>query len=911
MIADLMAGLLKANLAAAAGVLAVLLLRRAVRARFGARAAYGLWAAPIVAGIAVLLPHPARQAPPPVLLAPVEAVAEVFDATAAPVAVAPVRAGPNAAQIAFAVWLAGTLGAAGLLAFHQARFLASLGRVSREHGRLRRAGRPGVGPALVGVLRPWIVTPADFEDRFGEGERALILAHEETHLARGDAAANGLSCALQAACWFNPLAHVAARLARIDQELACDAAVIERFPAARRAYAELLLKTQIAAQPLPLGCHWPAHAAHPLKERIAMLKSPLPGRPLRAAGLFVSGALIAALGGLAWAAQPGQAGGAGAPGPAVGPGPAERAQAERDFAASPPEFRKLCRPRPDRTVSNDCTTITQSPWAALPTRADLMALYPAQARRDGVEAYIALNCDFADSGKVGECGVIDVGAVGRDGKKLADPSAYGFDRAALAATRYMAAQPKPGDRRLWNFWLGFSEKTNGGLYIANPPVPREKLVAPPPPGSPVARPVWVQKPTAADIARAYPAAAAKAHDRGYATIACKFSPAGRLRDCKVVNEPSAGSWFGAAALKLADSFQAKTVDANGDQVGGGTVLIPIYFQPPGVTPASNAPPAPAAQLTPASFAPTMAAAGPGAAERAEALRQLAAHPTYTCDPELERRGVGCKIIAQSVWLAVPTAAEVQQAYPAPARAAGESARIQVTCKTTTRGMLEGCIVTEVRIRGPNGALGTPASREDFRKAALQLARCYQLREPSPPEPAREGVSMFSIVFGDMSADIPVSLPGPRGGLALPVRSEAPKLIPASQPVTAPSAPRILKPRWVYMPSAADLARFYPPEAVKQHFEGVTVLSCAVDLDGKLSGCDARGPTGFGKPDAMNEAFRQATLSLAPLFRMQPELVDGIEKGGGRVNIPIRWVLPTDPAAKAALDGLRDPGPTPR
>jgi hypothetical protein len=362
-----------------------------------------------------------------------------------------------------------------------------------------------------------------------------------------------------------------------------------------------------------------------------------------------------------------------------------------------------------------------------------------------------------------------------------------------------------------------------------------------------------------------------------------------------VNEPQAGSWFGAAALKLADSFQAKTVSADGDQVGGGTVLIPIYFQPPGVTPASYAPPP--------------AAATPGAAEQAEALRQLAAHPNYTCDPELERRGVGCKIISQSIWLAVPTPAEVQRAYPANARAASEAARVQVTCKTTPRGMLEGCIVTEVRVRGPNGALAAPASREDFQRAALDLVPYYQLRAASAPEPAKEGVMMFSIVFGDLSPDQPASLPGPRGGLALPVRSEAPKLIPASEPVAGPpAAPQTIKPRWVYMPTAADLARFYPPEAVKQHFEGTSVLSCIVDADGRLSACNARGPSGFGKPPGMDEDFRKATLELAPLFRMQPQMVGGVETGGARVNIPIRWVLPNDPAAVAALDGLHDPGP---
>ena len=68
-----------------------------------------------------------------------------------------------------------------------------------------------------------------------------------------------------------------ARELRLDQELACDAQVVAAHPAARRSYAEAMLKTQLAGRPLPLGCYWPAPAAHPLVERIAC-SSRGPGR---------------------------------------------------------------------------------------------------------------------------------------------------------------------------------------------------------------------------------------------------------------------------------------------------------------------------------------------------------------------------------------------------------------------------------------------------------------------------------------------------------------------------------------------------------------------------------------------------------------------------------------------------------
>src|SRR4029077_12446784 len=144
-------------------------------------------------------------------------------------------------------------------------------------------------PALVGAIRPRIVLPADFEQRYDGRERELILAHERTHRARGDAQANALAALLRCVFWFNPLVYFAASRFRFDQELACDAAVISRFPEARRSYADAMLKTQLAVLGLPVGCHW--QSSHPLKERIAMLKKPLPGRTRAALGAGIAVAL--------------------------------------------------------------------------------------------------------------------------------------------------------------------------------------------------------------------------------------------------------------------------------------------------------------------------------------------------------------------------------------------------------------------------------------------------------------------------------------------------------------------------------------------------------------------------------------------------------------------------------------------
>jgi bla regulator protein blaR1 len=107
---------------------------------------------------------------------------------------------------------------------------------------------------------------------------------------------------LRCVFWFNPLVHVAAHLHRLDQEFACDAMVMARHPSERRRYGEAMLKAQLAGVPLPVGCHWSNH--HPLKERIAMLKQPLPSRARRVvASAFVVLSVAASMM-AAWAAQP-------------------------------------------------------------------------------------------------------------------------------------------------------------------------------------------------------------------------------------------------------------------------------------------------------------------------------------------------------------------------------------------------------------------------------------------------------------------------------------------------------------------------------------------------------------------------------------------------------------------------------
>jgi beta-lactamase regulating signal transducer with metallopeptidase domain len=267
--------------------------------RLGPAARHALWLVvllklltpPLVSwpwSLPVALPRPtAPDAGRPESTRPADAQASeagvpaVFEFVRAPVKEAPALAAAPAAEpvsladaalvLAGSVWLLGGV-------FLASRELIRAWRIGRllEHARPappglagvareladdmnmsppRLAVLPGLGsPVLWAVGSARLLWPAGLEEGLPPEGLRTVLTHELAHLRRRDHWVGWLVLAAGCLWWWHPLFWLVRRRLHREAELACDAWVVARLPAARRAYAEALL----------LVCQrWSAPAAAP------------------------------------------------------------------------------------------------------------------------------------------------------------------------------------------------------------------------------------------------------------------------------------------------------------------------------------------------------------------------------------------------------------------------------------------------------------------------------------------------------------------------------------------------------------------------------------------------------------------------------------------------------------------------
>jgi beta-lactamase regulating signal transducer with metallopeptidase domain len=366
--------------AVTAAMLLVLALRRPVARAFGAGWGYALWLTPA-----------ARLVLPPLGLVNVDFLHSPAGSFIPPAggvtALPPAAAGPGQwVPFMLASWAGG---AVIFLILQWLGYRAFLRRLGDDARPARPPFYRGVatfvsgivkGPVALGLLRRMIVIPADFSRRYSPAERRLAMEHERTHHRHGDLWWNALALLVLAVNWFNPIAWLAFRAFRTDQELACDAAVAARASAGERCdYARALVKAATAPG-FVAACSM--SDTGDLKRRLRMIARHRSSR-LRSAGGAIAVALLA-FAGLA-------VGGKGAPAAAAAartaPAPAAPKLAAASAAAAAPIARHVRSSDTARDEEDDVTAPPRAPAAgetgaqvaaaAAPAPASQPALAPA------------------------------------------------------------------------------------------------------------------------------------------------------------------------------------------------------------------------------------------------------------------------------------------------------------------------------------------------------------------------------------------------------------------------------------------------------------------------------------------------------------------------------------------------------
>ena len=340
----MIAWLIETTVAVTLLMVMVLVLRGPVARGFGAGWAYALWAVPALRLVLPPLPQlaPDLSLPPAMLFIP--AAAEM----AAPL---PAEAGPGQwVPFMLAMWAGG---AVIFLVLQWLAYRAFLGRIRATSRPARPPLFGGIrtwisdsvdGPLALGVLERRIVLPGDFSRRYNPVERRLALEHELVHHRRGDIWWNLAAILVLAIVWFNPVAWLAFRAFRSDQELACDAAVARTASLDERCdYARALVKS--ASRPgLIAACA--LNPAGELKRRLRMMRAHR-ASPLRSAGgVAALGAFAAAGFALGTAAPPAVTGTPLqlASAPVAAPAPVRLAAAVRAEPATALAARPVARP---------------------------------------------------------------------------------------------------------------------------------------------------------------------------------------------------------------------------------------------------------------------------------------------------------------------------------------------------------------------------------------------------------------------------------------------------------------------------------------------------------------------------------------------------------------------------------------
>ena len=151
-------------------------------------------------------------------------------------------------------------------------------------------------PMLFGFIKPKVLIPFSFKSTFSVKQQALVLEHENVHRKHCDHLWNTLALIIAILFWFNPLVWLALKSFRINQELACDNAVLkDKTDKEKLTYAKALVQcAEHCSNALHrnIGLYPTFGEKRTMIKRLNAIKQPIQSSKVLAAGMLSIAALL-------------------------------------------------------------------------------------------------------------------------------------------------------------------------------------------------------------------------------------------------------------------------------------------------------------------------------------------------------------------------------------------------------------------------------------------------------------------------------------------------------------------------------------------------------------------------------------------------------------------------------------------
>ncbi len=204
-------------------------------------------------------------------------------------------------------------------------------------------------------------------------------------------------------------------------------------------------------------------------------------------------------------------------------------------------------------------------WLKKPTQADLEAVWPAKALKQGYGGKATITCVLTVQGALRDCQV-----------RSESPEGGGFGSAALVlASQFMMRPQLQGGKPVEStvtIPINFPkpDKATGSHIrpVTDTELRGERVYT----GLP-----WRTAPTYADLLAAYPAKAREAQASGAVTLDCRIEKSGGLSGCRKLHEEPERLGFADAARALAPRFSTPLLDSQGQSIAGSRVHLRISF----------------------------------------------------------------------------------------------------------------------------------------------------------------------------------------------------------------------------------------------------------------------------------------------------------------------------------------------